>query len=141
MSRTFEMSENPLQIVALERNPLRVHQIPIFFPLLTAAPRKKLKQIRNSLILISLHLSLIEYWGRTLPHVLPRRYRLIMIPFFSDESCMTEPPDSLVSFLSKRFINIFREAPIPKPLQPHFDDELFSHIRALFVISCVLWGG
>lgn len=40
--------------------------------------KRKLKQIRNSLILISLHLSLIEYWGRTLTHVLPCRYRLIL---------------------------------------------------------------
>lgn len=37
-----------------------VHQIPI---LLSCHPRNETKQIRNSLILISLHLSLIEYRG------------------------------------------------------------------------------
>lgn len=57
--------------------------------------KRKLKQIRNSLILISLHLSLIEYWGHTLTHVLPCRYRLILL---TAGSHMTEPPDSLDLF-------------------------------------------
>lgn len=99
VSRTFGMSENPLQIVALARNPPRVHQIPIFLRFSVPAPRrgKKKAETNKKLININFSSSVIDWiLGRTSTHVLPCRYQVIL---HAAGARMTEPPDSLDFFV------------------------------------------